>query len=105
MDSIGHDGNYYEYDFKIPDYDYYKIILGPKFVNDKRYFIFPAVIGLLDTDDYHRIGFEISVGHRFVITENIDMEAGIKISWLNVLLKDEGEKTIKTMQLGASLLF
>jgi hypothetical protein len=104
-DSTDSDGSLHYYNLKLPDYDYYKLILGPKFENKKRYFLLPAVIGVFDTDDYRRVGFEISGGRHYQLTEWLKLEASVKLSWLNILLKEENEKTIKTLDIGVSFLF
>jgi hypothetical protein len=104
-DSTDGEGVLYYYDIKLPDYDFYKLIIGPKFENKNRYFLLPAVIGVFDTDDYRRIGFEISGGRHYQVTEWLKLEATLKLSWLNLLLKEENEKTIKTLGIGVAFLF
>ena len=95
----------------LPNYTFYKITTGPKFTNDKNTFLLPAVLFALD-EDFLRIGFEVTGGIGFSVAEESTMEIGVKISWINLLLKEEDpffpgedESTIYMVGIGVKYLF
>lgn len=90
--------------FTFHNYDFYKLILGIKVLNEKGFFIKPVLIGAFDTN-YERIGAEFGFGYGFNLLEKVRGEVGAKLSVVNIFGNKENEITTKTMGLGVSLIF
>lgn len=91
-------------DFTFHNYDFYKLILGIKFLNEKGFFIKPVLIGAFDTN-YERIGAEFGFGYDFILLEKVRGEVGAKLSLVNIFGNKEGEITSRTINAGVSLIF
>jgi len=96
---------------ELPNYTFYKITTGLKFTNDKNSYLLPAVLLAID-EDFLRIGFEVTGGIGFSVAEESTLEVGVKVSWINLLLKEEDpffpgedESTIYMVGIGLKYLF
>lgn len=90
--------------FTFHNYDFYKLIIGIKVLNEKGFFLKPVLIGAFDTN-YERIGAEFGFGYGFNLLEQVQGEVGAKLSLVNIFGNKENEITSKTMNVGVSLIF
>ncbi|MGH7454052.1 MAG: TonB-dependent receptor domain-containing protein, partial [bacterium] len=89
----------------LPSFNPFKVFLGTQFGREKGFYFLPAATANFE-EDFSRFGLDIGAGFLLPIgAGNTKLDLGTKFSMINLLGKENGEKTVNALRLGVGVAF